>query len=123
MKIYTPRLFIFRALVIFALMAIPAVSHAEIPQADGNLWVTSNLQQKQAYLIGVVNTLSVQNALQIKRGAIDKNAPSSRLLQATSLRSIGQMINTLDQWYAANLDKLDTPVIGVIWMKIVEQTN
>jgi hypothetical protein len=118
-----PRLFIFRALVIFALMAIPGVSHAEIPQADGNLWVTSNLQQKQAYLIGVVNTLSVHNALQIKRGASDKNSPSSRLLQATSLRSVGQMINSLDQWYAANLDKLDTPVIGVIWMKIVEQAN
>ena len=104
--------------VVTGLAALPAMGHAEIRQVDGNLWVKSTLEQKQSYLIGVANVLSVENALRMKRGTVDKDAPMSRVLHESSLDSIEATIDLLDKWYAGNAGGLDTPVIGVIWMSI-----
>jgi hypothetical protein len=71
-------------------------------------------------LIGVANTLSVYNALQVKNGVVDESAPLSRMLRETDLSTVETIIDRLDQWYAGNPGELDTPVLGVFWMGLVE---
>lgn len=93
---------------------------AEIRQVDGNLWRASSVDQKQAYLIGVANVIQVHQALALRRGQIADDAPIIRILQAMDESSIQTAVDKIDAWYAARPDQLGTPVLGVVWLGLVE---
>lgn len=97
-------------------MAAPAA--AEIRQVDGNLWMESTTEQKQAYLVGVVNMLSVNQALRQKRGTADASDPLSRYLAAADRQSIAQMQASLDSYYANSANR-SVPVLGALWRAAV----
>lgn len=102
-----------------AITAFAAPASAEIRQVDGNLWMESTTAQKQAYLIGVVNVLSVNKALREKRGTADASDPLARYLAATDVQSIEQMQQRLDAWYASSSANLSVPVLGALWRAAV----
>ncbi len=102
-------------------LAVPA--SAEVRQVDGNLWEKSSAAEKQAYLVGVSNVLSVNQAVRVKRGTVDPQEPLAQYLRATDTQTIKAIQDRLDYWYKNNPDKLDTPVLGVIWMGLVKGVN
>lgn len=97
-----------------AVTAISAPATAEVRQVDGNLWMQSTAEQKQAYLVGVVNVLAVNQALRQKRGTADASDPLSRYLAAADQQSIAQMQASLDSYYA-NAANRSVPVLGALW--------
>lgn len=97
-------------------MAAPAA--AQVRQVDGNLWMESTTEQKQAYLVGVVNVLSVNQALRQKRGTADASDPLSRYLAAADRQSIAQMQASLDSYYANSANR-SVPVLGALWRAAV----
>ncbi len=101
-------------------VSVAAPAGAEVRQIDGYLWQNSTTAEKQAYLIGISNTLSVYQAVQVKKGAVDANAPLSQYLRATDTQTIRSLQETLDRWYAANPTRLNTPVLGVVWLGVVK---
>jgi hypothetical protein len=105
------------ALNAFAALA-PAV--AKINQVDGNVWRASSLDEKRAYLVGVANTVDVHRELQIRRGTLDPEAPLNRVFDAFDEGTIDNAIERIDNWYGADPARLDTPVLGVVWLGLVE---
>lgn len=102
----------------FAVPAGPA--SAQQRQVDGHLWAASSVAQKQAYLIGVANVLAVEQAYRVKKGNADASAPTSRYLRSMDAATIEAIQRQLDAWYQANPSRLDTPVLGVLWMAYVQ---
>jgi hypothetical protein len=103
------------------LLALPA--SAEIRQVDGNLWLNSSVNERQAYLIGVANIVQVHQALKRKRGEIVDDAPINRILSAMDVNSIQTVEKNITAWYETHRDKRGTPVLGLIWMRFVEASG
>lgn len=102
-----------------AVSAFAAPAQAEIRQVDGNLWMESTTEQKQAYLVGVINVLAVNQALREKRGTADASDPLARYLAAADTQSIEQLQRRLDSWYASSTSNLSVPVLGALWRAAV----
>ncbi len=96
------------------------LASAEMGQIDGHIWDASSVNEKRSYLTGVANVVSVNRALRIERDNLDPDGPLTRLADALDGFSIDGAITRIDGWYSADKDRLDTPVIGVIWLGIVE---
>lgn len=119
------------ALVSFALSPPPSGSAEEDagrPDAEqlgfvtGKSWGSSSRGERTAYLIGIGNLLSVENAFQQLSG----NRPTDQqtLIRATwdavGPKTTNQVYRIVDDWYAANPDQQHKPVLDVIWDQIVE---
>jgi hypothetical protein len=107
---------------VVALSAFAAVAPAaaRINQVDGNVWRASSLDEKRAYLVGVANTVDVNRELQIRRGTLDPEAPLNRVFDVFDEGTIDNAIEKIDNWYGADPARLNTPVLGVVWLGIVE---
>jgi hypothetical protein len=103
------------------LLGFAAPASAEIPQVDGTRWAASTLAEKRAYMVGVANTVAVIRAIAAKRGTADANAANDRIDAALSVGTLNQAIDQIDQWYAANPSRTDVPVLGVVWLTLVNR--
>jgi hypothetical protein len=96
---------------------------ADTRQVDGNLWLRSSEQERRAYLVGVANVMEVHEALELRRGETTEDAPMIRMLRAMDASSIEGVMENIDAWYESRPDQLGTPVLGVMWLGLVEATG
>lgn len=111
-----------RAIVLATSLFIAAMSvstHAELRVVDGNLWASSSMGEKRAYLIGVANAVAVNRAIQAKRGNADPQSANDRIDAALDASTIDNAISRIDAWYVANPSRKDAPVLGVVWISMV----
>ena len=101
-------------------VARTAVADNALPLVHGPLWNNSTQAEKRAYLIGVANTLVVGEAVAAKKRGEDPTASMNRMAKAINLQTIEQSVAEIDAWYKANPSREDLPVIGVIYLRIVQ---
>ncbi len=113
----------FRLLQLLALtLFVPALAFADAPLIDGEVWMVSSESEKEAYLVGVGNLMTVEYVVQQEA----ENSPTTDqtaipdLWQGISEQSINGLVKAVDDWYKANPDSLDRPVLVVIWRTFVE---
>jgi hypothetical protein len=88
--------------------------------ADGNDWTKASVDEKRAFLFGIANAISV--AL----GWDERHVPASQVTFSRRARdglagtSLGEAVNRIDAWYAANPGRLGTPVVAVMWLDIAK---
>jgi hypothetical protein len=94
-----------------------AAPHLEI--VSGNEWVSSNMEQKRAYLFGV------GNVLQIERGMVGDGYQDMRgssivpvLLDGLSGVPLDNIVMQLDQYYADNPAQSKRSVIEVLYLEM-----
>lgn len=110
--------------VMMATMAVPitAIGNEDVPLADGTLWTKSSHSEKVSYLVGAGNLMVVEYLFQTG----SKNMPSDdqtiiqRLYKATDGQTLDGLIARIDTWYKDHPDKMNEPVLVVIWKDIVE---
>ena len=88
---------------------------------DGRQWQQSSLDQRRAYLVGVSNVISVgarYDPRHAPAGADTFAVRSQRGLQGARMEPA---IAAVDAWYKAHPDKLDTPVLSVVWREVANQ--
>ena len=110
--------------VMLATMAVPtaAIGNEDVPLVDGALWVKSSHSEKISYLVGAGNLMVVEYLFQTG----SKNMPSDdqtiiqRLYKATDGQTLDGLIERIDTWYQDHPDKMNEPVLVVIWKDIVE---
>ncbi|MCG6925685.1 MAG: hypothetical protein LJF30_10270 [Acidobacteria bacterium] len=92
---------------------------AEARVVDGNLWVASTDAEKRAYMVGVADTLALQQAILAKKGV---KSPESitRLSDVLQDVTAERAVEEIDNWYEANPSRMAAPVLGVVWLSIVE---
>jgi hypothetical protein len=99
----------------------PAAAADEVPLVDGKVWGKSAPVLKRSYLIGVANILSAEYAFQKQNGFPDEGKSSIRdAYENIDDITLDQSVARIDAWYAKNPDKLETTVLDVIWIDMVE---
>lgn len=100
---------------------LPALADESL-LADGNAWVASSEPEKEAYLYGVGNMMTVEYIVQDKATTAPTDEQSSirRWWNALEAVDVEEVMARVDAWYAANPDKLAEPVLVVIWNEYVE---
>lgn len=104
-------------------LAFGASTFAEdAPLVDGNLWTVSSEQEKEAYLIGAGNFMTVEYIVQSKADTAptENQSAISRWYDALEATTVNEVVATVDSWYASNPGKMSTPVLVVIWNSYVE---
>ena len=91
----------------------------EVPIITGKHWSESSEQLKKAYLVGVANALQVEAAYQAANAPSDAQSLVPRFGRGLKGHSLDSVREGLDRWYTANPDKLQRPVIEVIWFEMV----
>jgi hypothetical protein len=104
-------------------MGISMIAKGEVGQIDGHIWTASSLNEKRAYLMGVINVVAVNRALQIKNDRLEPDAAVNRIAAAMDGTAIDAAVARIDSWYGADASKLDTPVLGVVWLGMVKAMN
>ncbi len=93
----------------------------EVPLVTGEHWTQSSDQVKKAYIVGVANVLQVEAAYHGATPPSDTQSVVPRFVKG--LKGGGHSLDTmregLDKWYAANPDKMQRPVIEIIWFEMV----
>ncbi len=90
----------------------------------GKSWGRSSYGERAAFMVGVGNLLNVEYAFQQRSG----NPPGSkqtlitRTWEAVAPLTVDQVVKIIDDWYDANPDENDKPVLDVLWDQVVEPT-
>jgi hypothetical protein len=87
--------------------------------ADGTRWLQSSPEERKAFIIGASNMMALESAYARKKGT---QAPlaGTRAAAALEQMTLDEMTDRITRWYAANPGRRSMPVVGVIWMDMVE---
>jgi hypothetical protein len=88
--------------------------------ADGTDWTTASLDEKQAFLYGIANVVSVGIGWDERHVPPDQMTFSRRARDGLAGTTLGDAVTRIDAWYAANPGKLSTPVVAVMWLAIAK---
>jgi len=106
--------------VCMALMALCGVARAqEVPVVTGEHWTKSSEEVKKAYLIGIANLLQVENAYFGANPPSDAQSFVPRMARGLKGATLDSVRTGLNDWYAKNPDKLQRPVLEVVWFEMV----
>lgn len=106
------------------LMAVwsPLSSAEEVPLVDGKLWAKSSEIEKKAYIVGAGNFMSLEYQYQVKGQnppTVDQSTVPAFYKHSEDV-TLNAAIETVDRWYEKHPDKMDTPVLGVLWIELVK---
>lgn len=111
-------------LLVFA-TAIAQVAGAQDRQkfiVDGETWLASSMQDRKSFLVGAANMVALEQAYATKKG-VEPSVVSKLTREATRDITLDQLIQRITQWYEANPQRRDVPVMGVIWIDIVKPAS
>lgn len=98
----------------------PATAVSAQRFADGNDWQRATPQVRQAFLFGIANLLSVAVDWDDRHVPTGQQTFSRRARTGLGDTSLGEVAAHIDRWYGANPDRLDTPVIVVMWNEVAK---
>jgi hypothetical protein len=108
------------AVCLVASLAVPAAAQEPARVvADGTLWLQSTPEERKAFLIGAGNMMALEATYAKKRGTPPPLA-GTKAAAALEHMTLDEMTDRITRWYQANPDRRTMPVIGVIWMDMVE---
>jgi hypothetical protein len=93
-----------------------------MPFCKGVQWQKMDSNSKVAFMWGVGHVILIEAVLMEEVPALRVENFSAKVVEARRARvsagttmTINQMISTIDQYYKDHPDKLEFPVLGVIW--------
>jgi hypothetical protein len=100
--------------------AVPAVTQEGARViADGTLWLESPPEVRKAFIVGAGNMMALEATYAKKRGAPPPLA-GTKAAMALEHMTLDEISDRITRWYEANPGRRATPVIGVLWMDMVE---
>jgi hypothetical protein len=91
----------------------------EVPVVTGEHWSKSSEELKKAYLVGIANVIQVESAYHGANPPPDSQSFLPRLIKGLKGQTLDSVRDGLNKWYAANPDKLQRPVLEVVWFEMV----
>lgn len=108
------------AVALVACGFVPPAAADDLVQVNGTHWSDASTVEKRAYLIGMANMIEAERAYRRKTAPDAPASLSDRTAQGIDDVSIDTVRERIDAWYAANPSRLETPVLGVIWIDLVK---
>ena len=101
-----------------------------VDKFTGTVWQKTAEAEKLSFLFGVESAITVEffvNSKVVEKAAKEGKRPVYTLspfekgwMKALKGVSRTEVVKMVDQWYAANPQRLDRPVMSVIWYEIIE---
>ena len=102
------------------LVTASGIAHAdEVPMITGEQWMQSSEQVKKVYLVGIANAYQVEKAYYGSKPPSDEQSLIPRFGRGLKGHTLDTVREGLNQWYAANPDRVNRPVIETIWFEMV----
>ena len=95
---------------------------AEMPVLTGDIWVKMTPDSKLAFIWGAGHVVTIEQVLmqqypELKRESFVLKVAESQAASTVKMRDV---VTTVDNYYAQNPDKLETPVMHVIWDMMIK---
>ena len=108
------------AVALAACGLVPPAAADDLVQVNGTHWSDASTVEKRAYLIGMANMIEAERAYRRETAPDAPASLSDRTAQGIDDVSIDAVRERIDAWYEANPSRLETPVLGVIWIDLVK---
>ena len=106
-------------LVLTLLLAVPALAvEYEAPVVTGEHWMKSTPQERKAFLVGAATIIELEQ--EVQGDTPPKKTTIDVWCKGLAPYSFDQMVTAIDQWYAANPDKVTRPVVEVMWYELAK---
>jgi len=93
-----------------------------MPLLKGEQWQKMDSNAKVAFIWGAAHVILIEKILMEEVPALRRESFVTKVVEAQAARNaasirptINQVIDKIDQYYKDHPDKLETPVMGVIW--------
>jgi hypothetical protein len=93
-----------------------------MPVLKGDTWVKMSDDEKISFLWGAGHVVSIQEVLARNNADLKKsNAFVNKIMEARTNKpmTMNEVAAKVDEYYQANPDKLDKPVVEVIWTETI----
>lgn len=120
--------YLFLIFIVFAAWTIDASGQEKkdwdkyMPICKGTHWMKADADAKVAFLWGAAHVILIENVLMEEVPALKVQNFSAKVVEARRARTalgtamtINQAVSAIDRFYKENPDKLETPVMKVIW--------
>jgi hypothetical protein len=117
MAIQTIRRFLVSVLA--AVLSVSASALPPPPVINGDMWMNSSPEVRKAFLVGASNMITLESAYSKKKGT---PAPVAGVMATAALDglTLDEISSRITSWYAANPSRRNMPVIGVLWVDMVQ---
>ncbi len=90
-------------------------SAAEMPLLRGDLWQKMTLDEKVAFVWGVGHVVTVERVIDQKHPELKNQGFADKLADGLMGIPMNDVIRNVDRFYTSNPDRLNEPVMRVIW--------
>jgi hypothetical protein len=86
------------------------------------MWASSSPEVRKAFLVGASSMITLESVYSKKKGTPPPvaGAMASAALEGLTLDEISSRIT---RWYAANPSRRNMPVMGVLWLDMVQPAS
>ena len=94
----------------------------EIPLLRGDMWIKMDQDSKVAFVWGAGHVVTFEEVIMQKYPELKRDSFVMKVVEATtnSPMKMNDVVAEVDKYYQANPDKLDTPVMRVIWDTVIK---
>jgi len=85
----------------------------------GDIWQQAAPDDKVAFVWGVCHVVTLENALMKKLPSLKVDNFSAKAAEGLAGLKINDIVKAVDDFYVANPSKLETPVVKVMWEKLI----
>lgn len=120
--------YLFLIFIVFAAWTIDASGQEQkdfekyMPLCTGTHWMKADADAKVAFIWGAAHVILIENVLMEQVPELKVQNFSEKVMEARRARvaagtamTINQAVSAIDRWYKEHPDKLETPVMRVIW--------
>lgn len=95
---------------------------AEMPVLTGDIWVKMTPDSKLAFIWGAGHVVTIEQVLMRQYPELKRESFVLKVAEANagSTVKMRDVVTTVDNYYAQNPDKLETPVMHVIWDTMIK---
>lgn len=94
----------------------------EMPLLRGDMWIKMDQDSKVAFVWGAGHVVTIEEVIMQKYPELKRDSFVMKVVEATtnSPMKMNDVVAEVDKYYQANPDKLDTPVMRVIWDTVIK---
>lgn len=92
----------------------------EMKLLKGDLWQRMTPNSKVAFVWGMGHVVEIEQELMARYPQLKRESFVLKVLEGMADVPMSTVVSEVDAFYAANPDKLSTPVVQVIWDKLIK---
>lgn len=94
----------------------------EMPLLRGDMWIKMDPDSKVAFVWGAGHVVTIEEVIMQRYPELQRDSFVMKVVEAltNSPVKMNDVVAVVDKFYLENPDKLNTPVMGVIWDQLIK---